>query len=111
MTMSRGAGPSLPIDVRIPGVGRVKKRSGVRTKGERDDLVAMLRLLPKQGHVELVRDVQAGRRELLGLYAHFTGGTLAQLQGPQDDQPLGPLADDWLDRASCADGTRDNRRD
>jgi hypothetical protein len=107
----RRTGPSLPIDVRIPGIGRVKKRSGVYTKAERDDLVAMLRLLPKQGHVELVRDVQAGRRSLLELYAHFTAGTLAQLHGPQDDQSLGPLLDDWLDHARCADGTRQNRRD
>ena len=109
--MSRGDGPSLPIDVRIPGVGRVKKRSGVRTKAERDDLVAMLRLLPKQGQLELVRDIQAGRRELLDVYAHFTAGTLAQLRGPQDDQPLSALLDDWLDHALCADGTRQNRRD
>jgi len=106
-----GDGPSLPIDVRIPGVGRVKKRSGVRTKAERDDLVAMLRLLPKQGHGALVEDIQAGRRTLLEVYRGYLEGTLAQLQGPQDDQPLGPLADDWLDHASCADGTRDNRRD
>lgn len=109
--MSRHEGPSLPIDVRIPGVGRVKKRSGVRTRAERDDLVAMLRLLPKQGHVDLVRDVQVGRRTVLEVYGHFTAGTLAQLQGPQDDQALAPLLEPWLDTAQCADGTRQNRRD
>lgn len=107
--MSRGH--SLPIDVRIAGIGRIKKRSGVRTKAERDDLVAMLRLLPKQGHVELVSDVQTGRRRLLEVYAHFVAGTLAQLHGPQDDQPLEPLLNEWLETAQCADGTRQNRRD
>jgi hypothetical protein len=109
--MSHGDGPSLPIDVRIPGVGRVKKRSGVRTAAERADLVAMLRLLPKLGHLELVRDIQAGRRRPLEIYAHFTAGTLAQLQGPQDNQPLAELLEPWLDTAKCADGTRQNRRD
>ncbi len=109
--MSRRDGPSMPIDIRIPGVGRVKKRSGVHTRAERDDLVAMLRLLPKLGRLELVRDVQAGRRELLAVFAHFTAGTLSQLDGPRADQPLDALLDDWLDHASCADGTRQNRRD
>ncbi len=107
--MNRGA--SLSIDIIVPGVGRIKKQSGVTTKPERDDLCAMLRLLPKQGHVALVQDVQAGRRALLEVYAHFTAGTLAQLHGPQDDQPLEPLLDPWLDRAQCAEGTRQNRRD
>ena len=107
--MSRGA--SLPIDVIIPGVGRIKKQSGVQTKPERDDLCAMLRLLPKQGHVGLVQDVQLGRRGLLELFAHFTAGTLETLKGPTDEQPLDALADEWLDGALCADGTRENRRD
>jgi integrase len=107
--MSRGA--SFPIDVIIPGAGRVKKQSGVFTKGERDDLVAMLRLLPKQGHVALVQDIQAGRRAVLDVYAHYTAGTLEALRGPNDEQPLAPIADEWLDGALCADGTRDNRRD
>lgn len=109
--MRRASGPSLPIDVRIPGVGRVKKRSGVRSRAERDDLVAMLRLLPRQGHLELVRDVQAGRRRLGDVYAHFVAGTLAQLEGPQLDQLLAELLVPWLDTAQCADGTRQNRRD
>ncbi len=108
--MSRSA-VSLPIDVLIPGAGRIKKQSGVFSKGERDDLVAMLRLLPKQGHVALVQDVQAGRRALLEVYAHYTAGTLTQLHGPQDDQPLAPLLEPWLDGALCAEGTRQNRRD
>jgi len=93
------SGASLPIDIIVPGVGRIKKQSGVTTRAERDDLCAMLRLLPKQGHVALVQDVQAGRRALLEVYAHFTAGTLAQLHGPQDDQPLAPLLDPWLDTA------------
>src|SRR5205823_13041835 len=92
-------GTSLPIDVRIPGVGRVKKRSGVFTRGERDDLVAMLRLLPKQGHGALVEDIQAGRRTVLEVYRHYVENTLAQLRGPQDDQALAPLLDPWLDTA------------
>jgi hypothetical protein len=109
--VSRGTGPSLPIDVRIPGVGRVKKRSGVYSRAERDDLVAMLRLLPKQGHGALVEDIQAGRRELLDVYRHYVENTLTDLAGPQQDQPLAPLLEPWLDTAQCADGTRDNRRD
>ncbi len=108
--MSRGDGPSLPIDVRIPGVGRVKKRSGVRTAAERNDLVAMLRTLPKQGHLELVRDIQAGRRKPLDVYAHYVARSLDQLAGPQDDAPLTPALGDWLDHALCAAGTRENRR-
>lgn len=107
--MSRGA--SLPIDIIVPGVGRIKKQSGVVTKTEREDLCAMLRLLPKQGHVALVQDIQAGRRGILEVFAHFTANTLAQLQGPQDDQPLAPLLDPWLDTAMCGEGTRQNRRD
>jgi len=109
MTMTAGA--SLPIDVRIPGVGRIKKRSGVHSRAERDDLVAMLRLLPKQGHGALVVDIQAGRRSLLEVYRHYVEQTLAQLDGPRDDRPLWPLVNEWLDRAECGDGTRDNRRD
>ena len=105
------SGASLPIDIIVPGVGRIKKQSGVTTKAEREDLCAMLRLLPKQGHVALVQDIQAGRRGLLEVFAHFTAGTLAQLCGPQDDQPLAPLLEPWLDMAMCAEGTRQNRRD
>ena len=101
---------TLPIDVIVLGV-RIKKQSGVTTKAERDDLVAMLRTLPKQGHLEIVRGIQAGRWSLLEVYAHYVAGTLAQLYGPQDDQQLDPVVDGWLDRALCADGTRDNRRD
>src|SRR6266436_2517235 len=104
--MSRGA--SLPIDIIIPGVGRIKKQSGVTTKPEREDLCAMLRLLPKQGHVALVQDIQLGRRGLLDVFAHFTAGTLAQLCGPQDDQPLASFLDPWLDTAMCAEGNRQN---
>ncbi len=102
---------SLPIDIIVPGVGRIKKQSGVTTKAEREDLCAMLRLLPKQGYVGLVQDVQLGRRKLLGVFAHFTAGTLEALKGPNDEQPLDPIADEWLDGALCADGTRENRRD
>jgi integrase len=58
-----------------------------------------------------VQDIQTGRRSLLEVYAHFTAGTVAQLQGPQDDQPLAPLLEPWLDTALCAEGTRQNRRD
>jgi hypothetical protein len=109
--MSRGAGRvSLPIDVIIPAVGRIKKQSGVFTKGERDELVAMLKTLPKQGNVALVQDIQAGRRGLLDVYPHYVAGTLAQLQGPQDDAALAPILEPWLDTAQCADGTRENRR-
>jgi len=104
-------GASLPIDVRIPGVGRIKKQSGVHSRAERDDLVAMLRLLPKQGHGALVDDIQAGRRTVLEVYRHYVENTLAQLRGPQDDQALAPLLDPWLDTARVAEGTRDNRRD
>lgn len=107
----RGDGPSLPIDVRIPGVGRFKKRSGAHTRAERDDLVAMLRLLPRQGYLDVVRDVQAGRRQLLDVYAHYLAGTLAELRGPHEDQLLEPTLSEWLDTAQCADGTRRNRRD
>ena len=106
--MSRGA--SLPIDIIVCGL-RIKKQSGVTTKAERDDLCAMLRLLPKQGYIGLVQDVQLGRRRLLDVFAHFTAGTLEELRGPQDSQPLDAIADEWLDGALCADGTRENRRD
>ena len=102
---------TLPIDVIIPGVGRVKKQSGVRTKADRDDLIAMLRLLPKQGYVELVRDIKAGRRKLLDVYAHFTAGTLEELRGPRDDAPLEPLLEKWLEEAEVAESTRLQRRD
>lgn len=108
--MSRAGGPTLPIDVRIPGVGRVKKRSGVRTVAEQRQLVAMLQTLPKQGHLDLVRDIQAGRRKPLEVFAHYLAGTLDHLTGPQDDTPLRPALDDWLDHALCAAGTRENRR-
>jgi hypothetical protein len=103
--------PTLPIDVRIPGVGRVKKQSGVRSTRERNDLVAMLRLLPKQGYVDLVREIKAGRRALLEVYAHFTAGTLDQLRGPRDDAALWPLAERWCDDAPVAESTRLQRRD
>src|SRR2546430_9353787 len=101
-------GVSLPIDVRIPGVGRVKKQSGVHSRAEREALVTMLRVLPLQGQLALVQDIQASRRALLEVYPHFVAGTLARLHGPQDDQPLAPLLDPWLDTALCADGTRQN---
>lgn len=107
--MSRGA--SLPIDVIVPAVGRIKKQSGVHTKGERDSLVAMLKVLPLQGHIALVQDIQAGRQGILDVFAHFTAGTLAQLSGPQDDQPLNPILEPWLDGSLVAEGTRQNRRD
>lgn len=102
---------SLPIDVIIPGVGRVKKQSGVRTKAERDDLVAMLRLLPKQGYAELARDIKAGRRKLLDVYAHFTAGTLEELRGPRGEALLEPLLEKWLGEAEVAESTRLQRRD
>src|SRR5438876_7489637 len=101
-------GVSLPIDVRIPGVGRIKKQSGVHSRAERDDLVAMLRLLPKQGYGTLVADIQAGRREVLEVYRHYVENTLGSLKGPHDEQPLAPLLDPWLDTARVAEGTRDN---
>jgi hypothetical protein len=103
--------PTLPIDVIIPGVGRVKKQSGVRTKAERDDLIAMLRLLPKQGYVDLTRDIKAGRQKLLDVYAHFTAGTLDELRGPRDDAQLEPLLEKWLEEADVAESTRLQRHD
>ena len=100
---------TLPIDVIILGA-RIKKQSGVMTKAERDDLVAMLRTLPKQGHLEIVRGIQAGRWSLLEVYAHYVAGTLARLTNPQNDEPLHDRLTPWLDSAQCADGTRENRR-
>src|SRR5581483_9990176 len=89
----------------------VKKQSGVRSTRERDDLVAMLRLLPNQGYVDLVREIKAGRRALLEVYAHFTAGTLDQLRGPRDDAALWPVAERWCDEAPVAESTRLQRRD
>lgn len=109
--MSRGDGPSLPLDVRIPGVGRVHRRSGVRTARERNALVAMLQELPKRGFRSLVVDVQAGRRTPLELYGHYTGGTLEHLLRPTDDRPLAPLFEVWLEEALVAPTTRALRRD
>jgi hypothetical protein len=103
--------PTLPIDIRVPGVGRIHRRSGVTKPRDRNRIVAMLQELPKLGFRELACDVQRGRRAALAVYAHYTAGTLPQLVGPTDDQPLGPLANAWLDGATCAEGTRDNRRD
>jgi hypothetical protein len=108
--MTRGDGPSLPIDVVIAGVGRIKKQSGVHDRRERDEMVAMLRTLPKQGHLELVRGIHENRWTILEVYAHYTAGTLARLSGPQDDQALDTLLEPWLETALCADGTRENRR-
>jgi hypothetical protein len=103
--------PTLPIDIRVPGVGRIHRRSGVTKTRDRDRIIAMLQELPKLGFRDLVCDVQRGRRAPLDVYAHYTAATLPQLLGPTDDQALGPLADAWLDGAACAEGTRGNRRD
>jgi len=43
----------LPIDLLIPGVGRLHRSSGVQTTREQRALFAMLRLLPKLGYREL----------------------------------------------------------
>jgi hypothetical protein len=102
-------GPSLPIDVIVCGL-RIKKQSGVHTKAERDELVAMLRLLPKQGHLQFVEGIRDGRWTLGEVFAHYTAGTLARLTGPQDDQALDDALTPWLESAQCADGTRENRR-
>ncbi len=102
-------GPTLPIDVIVAGI-RVKKQSGVATKAERDKIVGMLRLLPQQGHLELVRGIQAGHWTVLEVYAHYVASTLARLYGPQIDQPLEEALEPWLETAQCADGTRENRR-
>ncbi len=80
------------------------------TRRERDDLVTMLRLLPRQGHLVAVQGVQANRWTVLEVYAHYLAGTLAHLYGPQDNQGLNDLLEPWLETAQCADGTRENRR-
>lgn len=89
--------------------GKSRKASGAGP--ERDDLVAMLRLLPKQGYAELVRDIKAGRRKLLDVYARFTAGTLEELRGPRGEALLEPLLEKWLGEAEVAESTRLQRRD
>lgn len=103
--------PSLSIDITIPGVGRIHRRSGVTTERERRAIVAMLQELPKRGHVELVRRVQWGTLKPLELYAYYTANTLDELAGPQLDAPIEPTLTRWLDTADVAESTRQGRRD
>lgn len=89
---------TLPIDVRIKGIGRIQFRSGTRDRKLRDRLADMLRVLPRQGHLELVRDLKSGRRTVLEVYDHFVHDTLDQLAGPSLDVPLLSAMESWLDR-------------
>jgi hypothetical protein len=102
---------SLSIDVKIPGVGRIHRRSGVHTERQRRALIAMLQELPKRGFRELVVQVQRGERTMLAVYGHYAADTLSELAGPRLDRPLAPLLRIWLEQADVAESTRQFRRD
>jgi hypothetical protein len=102
---------SLSVDITIPGVGRIHRRSGVTAERERRALIAMLHELPKRGFRALVMQIQRGERTMLEVYSHYVADTLAGLAGPRLDRPIASVIETWLDQADVADSTRQFRRD
>jgi integrase len=88
---------TLPIDVRVRGIGRVQVRSGTKDKKLRVKLADMVRDLPELGYLDVVRDIASGRRTLLEVYGHYKAHTMARLVGPSLDERLQESVTTWLD--------------
>jgi hypothetical protein len=70
---------TLPIDVRIKGVGRIHRASGTTDKVVRRKIVRMLKALRDAGRLDILRAIRDGHVTLLQVYDASTRNALADL--------------------------------
>lgn len=88
---------TIPIDVAIREVGRIQLRTGTTDPKVARRIRDMVRMLPRMGYLEVVRDIASGQRTLLEVYGHYVNGTMQRLVGPSLDVPLLTAINTWLD--------------
>lgn len=87
---------SLSIDVLVPDVGRIQKRIGTDSVKRRDDYLAMIRALQRDGRLEILRNLREGIVSFALVYEAWNSGKLNTLPSAETLLPLHETWDAWV---------------
>jgi len=88
--------PTLTIDRRYKGVGRINIRTGTRLPAVKRKLQRMLANLADEGRLDLLRAVRDGRIHILSLYDAYQRKALDQLPSADTAKPLAETMATWI---------------
>ncbi len=101
--------PTLEINVRIRGWGRIKKATGSHEVRVQRSMAEMVRLLGKQRRFDVLEAIRDGDVSLAEVYALHERGELAQLPTGAALHALIPTIETWLDAHEASDHHRANQ--
>lgn len=88
---------SLSIDIVVPDVGRIQKRIGTDSIGRKNDYLAMVRALQREGRLDVLRNLREGVMTFALVYEAHNKGKLDALPSAETLIPLGNTWNAWMD--------------
>lgn len=87
---------SLAIDILVPDVGRIQRRIGTDSATRRNDYLAMIRALSRDGRLDVLRNLQLNVVSFALVYEAFTTGKLNKLPTVESLVPLETRWREWV---------------
>ena len=100
--------PTLPVDRRYRGCGRIHRRSGTRDSKTLAKILHMLEELESAGRNDLLRAVRDGQLVAVELWGAYRAKGLKGLPSLEHCQPLAATIEKWVMKADISVITRRN---